>query len=135
MEAQQELAKSIKAMASTTPKAYFWRLSGDEPNSLCRFLGMGEEELKVVLRLCKIYTGEKDNFSKNNFELFVSQCETDWTTYRLLGKAERFIRLGQLCSEVVLPKDQYNASSSLSYYPVEDEHIRNLRTKSVGLER
>jgi hypothetical protein len=130
MQVQQEVAAFIKATASTVNKAYFWRLSGDAPNSLCRFLGMEEEKLKNVLRLCKIYVGDKDNFSKNNFEILVLQCETDWTTYRLHGKAERFIRLGQGGTDVVLPKDQYDSSGVLSYYPVEDEHVRNLRTKS-----
>jgi hypothetical protein len=91
---------------------------------------MEEEELKNVLRLCKIYVGDKDNFSKNNCEILVLQCETDWTTYRLNGKAERFIRLGQGGTDVVLPKDQYDSSGVLSYYPVEDEHVRNLRMKS-----
>jgi hypothetical protein len=127
MEAQQELAEFIKATASTV-KAYFWSLQGDGPNSLSRFLGIDEEDLKVVLRLCKIYVGDKDKFSKNNCELLVTQCETDWTTYRLQGRAVMFIRLGK-GGEVVLPKDQYDALGNLSYYPVEDEHVRNLRTK------
>ena len=63
LQAQSELSESIKAAAS-----HFWRLSGDEPNSLCHFLGMEEEELKGVLCLCKVYNGEKDNISnpKNN---------------------------------------------------------------------
>ena len=29
---------------------------------------MPEEDLKVILRLCKIYTGARDNVSKKNFE-------------------------------------------------------------------
>jgi hypothetical protein len=104
MEAQQELAEFIKVMASSV-KSYFWRLSGDGPNSLNRFLGIDEEDLKTILRLCKIYVGDKDKFSKNNFELLVTQCETDWwTTYRLQGKAVFFIRMGQ-GGEMVLPKD------------------------------
>jgi hypothetical protein len=135
MEAQQHLAEFVTATALTV-KAYFWRLTGDGPNSLSRFLGIDEEELNAILRLCKIYTGEKDKFSKNNCELLVTQCETDWTTYRIQGKATMFIRLGQ-GSEVVLPKDMYDALGNLSYYPVEDEHMQNLRTKSQrgGLQK
>jgi hypothetical protein len=53
MEAQQELAEFMKATASTV-KACFWRLSGDGPNSLSRFLGIDEADLMLVLRLCKI---------------------------------------------------------------------------------
>jgi hypothetical protein len=68
LEAQQELAETIKNAAMKV-NPYFWQLSGDKPNSLCRFLGIGEEELKKSLRLCKIYNGPKDQFSKNNFEM------------------------------------------------------------------
>jgi hypothetical protein len=107
-----------------------WRLTGDEPNSLCWFLGIAEEELKVVLRLSKIYTGDQDNFSKNKFELLVTQCETDWTIYRIQGKPERFIRLGSADSDIVLPKDHYDSNGTLMFYPMEDEHFRRLRTKA-----
>jgi hypothetical protein len=58
MEVQRDLASFIKKR-STLVKASFWRLSGDETNSLCRFLGITEEELKVILRLSKIYTGDQ----------------------------------------------------------------------------
>jgi hypothetical protein len=105
LQVQQELAECLKITASTV-KAYFGRLSGDEPNSLCKFLGIEEEELKALLRLCKIYTGERDNFSKNNFELLVRRCNGDWTTFKLKGQHERFIKLGN-GNDVVLPKSMY----------------------------
>jgi hypothetical protein len=92
---------------------FFWQLSGDAPNSLCRFLGMTEDELKIVLRLCKIYIGEQDNFSKNNFELTMSHCGCDWTTCRLNGKVERFIKIGKE-GQVMLPKDMYDIDGNLS---------------------
>jgi hypothetical protein len=129
MEVQRDLAAFIKS-SSTTLKGSFWRLTGDEPNSLCRFLGITEEELRVILRLSKIYTGEQNNFSKNKFELLVTQCETDWTTYRIQGKVERFIMLGNADSDIVLPKDHYDSSGTLTFYPVEDEHLRRLRTSN-----
>ena len=66
----EELATTINSVASNL-NCYFWRLSGDAPNSVCKFLGVEEAQLKVVLRLCKIYTGKKDNFSKKNFENFM----------------------------------------------------------------
>jgi hypothetical protein len=128
LEAQRDLAESIVSAGSKL-EAYFWRLSGDEPNSLCRFLCMEEEELKVVLRLCKIYTGEKDNFSKNNFDFLLSQCGCERTTFRLEGKLERFIMIGH-GGDVVIPKDMYDGNGKLSYYPVKDVHVQNVRTKS-----
>ncbi|CAB9527704.1 unknown protein [Seminavis robusta] len=53
----------------------------------------------------------------------------DWTTYRLNGKAERFIRIG-VGNEVELPNDMYDREGSLTCYPVEEEHKTNFRTKS-----
>jgi len=127
--AQQKLAEAI-AVAGERVTPYFWRLSGDEPNSLCRILGMEEEELMAILRTCKIYFGEKGNFSKNNFEVLMFRCGCDWTTYHLNQKTERFIKIGKKEGEVVLPKNMYDAEGNLSYYPVEDQHFRTLRTKS-----
>jgi hypothetical protein len=60
----------------------------------------------------------------------MSQCGCDHTTYRLQSKVERFILIGNVEGEVVVPKDQYDASGVLQYYPVDDEHFRNIRTKS-----
>ena len=124
----QQLAESVKSISAKV-NFYFWRLSGDEPNSLCKLLGMEEEQLKVVLRLCKIYIGDADNFSKNNFEVLMGMCECDSTTFRLLGKMERFILIGQH-GKKVLPKHMYDEDGNLSHYPVEDEHVMNVRTKS-----
>jgi hypothetical protein len=128
LDALGELAGTIKAAAAKV-NCYFWQLSGDAPNSLCKFLCMGEEELKVVLRLCKIYIGEKDNFSKNNFPPMMTLCGCDSTTFKLNGKLERFIKIGEE-GESILPKDMFDAGGSLSVYPIEGEHVRRLRTKS-----
>jgi hypothetical protein len=128
LEAQDQLAESIKT-AATKVKSYFWRLSGSDANSLCKFLGMEEEELVVVLRLCKVYIGEKDNFSKNNFETLMAKSCCDYTTFKYNGRQERFIKIGAE-GETVLPKDMYGPDGSLSHYPVEDIHVRNWRTKS-----
>jgi hypothetical protein len=126
--AQEQFGIQLKTVSSKV-NFYFWRLSGDEPNSLCRLLGMEEEELKVVLCLCKVYTGDTDNFSKNNFEVLMGLCECDFTTYRINNKVERFIRVGKE-GKVVLPKDMYDEDGKLSHYPIEDEHVKSLRTKS-----
>lgn len=134
-EAQQELANAIVRAAETT-KPYFWKLSGDDPNSICRFLDISEEELKRLLRLCRIYYGDSDKLSKDNFELLMTRCGClDWTTYRPFGgKTERFIKIGNQPhpDEVILPKSMYGSDGNLLAiaYPVQDEHFRNIRTKS-----
>jgi hypothetical protein len=79
--AQEQLALTIKA-AGRNVYPYFWRLSGDEPNSLCRFLSLDEEGMKGVLRQCRIYSGVNDNFKKKEFENFMSKYSIgEWTTY------------------------------------------------------
>jgi hypothetical protein len=122
------LVDSIKA-ASVRVNAYFWRLSGDEPNSLCRLLGMEEEELKVILHLCKIYIGDKDNLLKKNFDSFLNLCCCEHTTYRLKKQLVWLIKVGN-GNSVTVPKDMYDANGCLSYYPIEEEHFRVVRTKS-----
>ena len=83
----------------------------------------------MVLRLCKIYFGDADNFSKNNFEVLTGMFECDHTTFKLLGKLERFILIGKQ-GELVLPKDMYDEDGNLSHHLVEDEHVMNVKTKS-----
>ena len=131
LEAQQKLAKTIQSAASKV-NGYFWRLSGDEPNSLCKFLCMEEEELKKILRLCQIYIGDKDKFHIKNFESLMEYIHCDYTTIQMNGKRERFIKLGgdSVGMPVVLPNCMYDSDGSLLHLPVEDVHVRNLRTKS-----
>ena len=126
--ALRELAETIKS-ASDGVNAYYWQISGDEPNSLCRFLGMSEEELKTIFRVCKIYDGKKDNFSKNNFERLVSQSDCQFSTTRLKGKVERFIKIGKE-GEFKIPQDMFDKDGNLECPPTENLHIRRLLTKS-----
>jgi hypothetical protein len=128
LDGQQKLVVSIKS-ASDRVNAYFWRLSGDEPNSLCRLLGMEEDELKVIFRLCKIYIGDKNNLSKKNFDFFLDLCGCEHTTFRLKKQLVWFIKIGK-GNQFTLPKDMYDANGCLSCYPVEGEHYTVVRTKS-----
>jgi hypothetical protein len=108
--------------------AYLWRLSGDAPNSLCKFLGLEEEELKIILRFLRVYNADNNNFfSKNNFDILMLMCtpHLDWVSYRLNLKPERFINIGRGV-EKLRPKDHYDASGSLRFYPVEDQHVPKL---------
>jgi hypothetical protein len=96
-QAHQQFAEFIKC-ASNKVNAYYWRLSGEGPNSLCKFLGEEEEELKTILQLCKVYNVDSNNnFSRNNLEmLMMMMCKphVDWVPYCHNLKTERFIRIG-----------------------------------------
>jgi hypothetical protein len=132
-EAQQQFAEFIKSAVNKV-NAYYWRLSGDAPNSFCKFLCLEEEELKRILRLCKVYHAEfNDNFARTNFEMLMMMCKpnVDWVTYKppLSGKPERFIKIGR-GGEGLRPKEFYDLEGNLLKYPVQDENILNLRTKS-----
>ena len=133
LEAQKELAEIIKS-ASAKVNAYYWRLSGDHPNSLCKFLGLEEEELKVILRLCNIYkANSNDAVSKNNFESLMTMRERgptfDWGKYNVGSKNEQFVKIGQGGGESFRPKNFYDVNGCLTLYPV-DENVPNLQTKS-----
>jgi hypothetical protein len=129
-EAQQEFAGIIKSTAVKV-NAYLWRLSGDAPNSLCKFLGLEEEELKTILRLCRVYNADNNNsFSKNNFDLLMLICQpyVNWMQYRLNTRPKRFIRIGH-GGEMLRPKDFYDANGSLFVYPVQDKNVPSLQAK------
>jgi len=67
----------------------------------------------------------------NNFDMLMMLCEShlDWVPYRLNLRPERFIKIGHGAEEL-RPKDFYDTSGSLRLYPVDDEHVPTLRTKS-----
>jgi hypothetical protein len=91
---------------------------------------LDEVELKKLLHLCRVYTGTKDNLSKNNLELFISRCGAEWTTFKLNGRMEWFIGLG--CEgDLVIPKGMYRSDGELQVYPIEGEHMISMRTKSL----
>jgi len=123
MEAQQTLATSIKSVASNV-NSYFWRLSGDEPNSLCKLLSIQEEELKVILRLCEIYRGKNDNFNKNKFEEFVNMLSSGgWTKVKIKKSNEHFILIRDHGTASELPKMLYNGEGELISPPIRDVHF------------
>jgi hypothetical protein len=133
-EAQQNLAKSI-LLVGTNVHRYYWRVSGNETNSLCRILFLGEEELKVKLRNCRILTGANDNFSKKFFDSLMLACQSRWTTYHLKNKKEWFIKIGVHGESAMVPKMVYDADGAITAYPVVGIHIPNpprlLATKTV----
>ena len=111
-EAQKKLATSIKSVA-TNVNSYFWRLSGDKPNSLCKLLSIQEEELKVILRLCEIYRGKNDNFNKIKFEEFVNMLSSGgWTKVKIKKSNKHFILIGNHGTACELPKMLYNGVGS-----------------------
>jgi hypothetical protein len=128
-QAQQDLADLIVAVDRKV-LVYFWHLTGNHPNSLCRLLGISWEELQLLLCSCCVFYGDKNNVSKDNFELLMTRCATDWTTFRPEGKLERFIRIGH-SGDILLPKDVYGGDGELTVYPVDGVHTINVRTKSM----
>ena len=91
VDAQRNFAEIIKTIAKQVDK-YYWRLTGDEPNSLCKLLDIPWEELQLVMRSCKIFNGEEDKFSRKKFESLMTECgreaTPEWTTYYVNGTME-----------------------------------------------
>jgi hypothetical protein len=63
--------------------------------------------------------------------MMMCKPNVDWVTYKppLSGKPERFIKIGR-GGEGLRPKEFYDLEGNLLKYPVQDENILNLRTKS-----
>lgn len=133
-EAQQEFVSFHQSVGNNVNAYLLWRLSGDAPNSLCKVLGLKEEELKIILRFLRVYKADNnDSFSKNNFAILMLMCtpDLDWVQYRLNLKPERLIKIGR-GGEGLRPTVFYDSDGTESYevYPVEDEHVLTLRTNS-----
>jgi hypothetical protein len=128
---QKNLVAAIKTVAANVA-AYYWKLSGDEPNSLCKLLSLEEEDLKIVLRNCEIYYGQDDFFNKNIFDEFIQYLSPHgWILVKIRGKREYFIYLGDVGKpECPLPKALYNRAGELIWPPVLNKHIRESKTRS-----
>jgi len=67
VEAQQALADLITKLGSTTV-CYWWKLLGNKPNSLSRLLDVSDEEMRLILRKCRILYRSADSLCTSEFE-------------------------------------------------------------------
>jgi len=129
--AQDQLASLIIKLSSCTV-LHWWKLLGDEPNSLCKFLDMPYSDMRLVLRKCHILYGEGDKFRTSEYEKLMAQIGCDYTTYRPCGKPEHFIKLGDKTEDAAAinkPKEMYSIGGILERMPVVGIHLPGIRTK------
>jgi hypothetical protein len=126
VSARRELSMVIRSLAVGMNRC-FWKLSGDDPNSLCRFLCIEEDQLRQVLRLCGVFTDTaktKDRLSKNNFDLLMAEISSGGNTHNTFKKMN-YIEIGD-AGEAILPKDV----QALDFCPTAGVHFKKLQTKS-----
>lgn len=128
-EALKGVAELLKQVSSQTAEAYYWLITGDEPNSLCRLLGITEEEMNTVFVACRIFAPDTSKFSANYFQMLTSLAEVDSTVYKINKVSHRFILIGQ-GKDYVLPRDAYSTNGDLKVHPVQGKHTIPIRTKS-----
>jgi hypothetical protein len=116
LQAQNCLAAIINDFGASTQQ-YFWRLSGEKPNSLCKFLGRNEEDVKAVLRMCFIYRGPLDKINRKNFENLMSICGCQSTKYNM----EYDIAIGEGVGRI--SRKNYYPDGKLHFFPTPDIHF------------
>ena len=129
---QQLVADLVNKLASTTV-CYWWKLLGDEPNSLCRFLDIPWKEMRLILRKCRVLYGASDSFKTVEYEKLMTRISCDYTTYRPSGKPEHFMKIGDKLVDVHAverPKDMHSIGSGvLEKMPIVAVHVPGIRTK------
>lgn len=131
VEVQEMFAEVIKKLGTTT-STHWWKLLGDEPNSLCHFLDVTSNEMTLLLRKCRVLYGPTDSFRTSEFEKLMSRCGVDYTTYRPSGKPEHFVKIGDRIDDayaVEKPKETYSLGGILQKMPLMGVHLPGIRTK------
>jgi len=115
-----------------TSVCYWWKLLGDDHNSLCRFLDVSAEQMLSILRKCQILYGDNDSFRTTEFEKLMHRIDIDYTTYRPEGKPVHFLKIGDKVEDahaILVPKDMYLPGGVLEEVPVSGVHLPGIRTK------
>jgi len=129
--AQQHLVLLVNRLAATTT-ACWWKLLGEEPNSVCKFLDTSWEDMRLILRTCGVLHGPTDSFKTKKFEDLMGRIGCDWVLYRPSRKIDQFLRLGEQrnnADAVQVPKDMYSHGGILDQWPVSGVHMPAMRTK------
>jgi len=109
----------------------WWKLQGDEPNSLIQLLDVTAKDMRLILRKCRILYGAADSFRTSKFENLIQKIGCHYTTYKPSGKPEHFLKLGEKVDAYAVerPKDLYSFGGVLERMPVANVHLPGMRTK------
>jgi len=131
VDAQETLASLVQKLSSTTV-CYWWKLLGEDHNSLCHLLDVSAQEMRLILRKCQILYGDNDSFRTSEFEKLMLRIGVDYSIYRPKGKPEYFLKIGAKTDDshaVLVPKDMYSIGGILEQMPVVGVHLPGIRTK------
>ena len=126
---EDQLATVINRMSAVTV-SYYWKLLGDEPNSMCRLLDVPWSDMRLILRKCNVLYGPNDKFKMKKFENLMERIGGQWSCYRPHGKPEHFIYVGDNVDHtdaVTKPKEMCSTGASgggmLQVFPVQGVHM------------
>lgn len=121
--AQEKFAKTL-TQESEKVASCFWKLSGDDPNSLSRFLGLTWSELREILVLCAVCKHSTWFMDRNNLAtLFRDRCGFKCTLCKHQElKAEWFVKVGK-GKEVTTPQENHDAKGELMELPMVGDHV------------
>ena len=131
VEAQQAFADLIKKLGLTTV-CYWWKLLGDDANSLSQFIDVSDEEMRLILRKCRILYGPADSLRTSEFEKLMTKIGCHYTTYRPSKRPEYFLKIGDRIDDVDAlekPKAAYSVGGVLENIPLLGVHLPGVRTK------
>jgi len=131
VEVQEKLGSLINRLASTSVSCW-WKLQGDDPNSISQLLDTKGEDMRLVLRKCRVLYGPKDSFRTSEFEDMAKRIGFDWNIYRPHGKPIYFLQVGdqkQSNDAINKPKEMYSIGGVLEYFPMRGVHMPGIRTK------
>ena len=114
-DSTQDVIFLLRSLSRRT-KCYFWRLDGDEENSLRRLLRITEDELRDILVELGVYDKIHSKFKRNKLEELVKKVgrPIQILDYTLKSATKRkkvlLLQLGELSEKALStkPGDQYD---------------------------
>eukprot|EP00978_Attheya_sp_CCMP212_P022473 scaffold67100_cov51-Attheya_sp.AAC.1 len=133
VEAQQKLADVINILG-TKVMPYCWKLTGNDPDSLCNLLNVDDLTMESIIRLCGLFRTMSANVYTPKFEEFamkLNRPNVDWGMFRPAKTTKQvpFLRIGSMervgegtKSYSLKAKDQYEKNGVLILLPEDKEH-------------
>jgi len=131
VDAQGLFAEIVNKLGATTTCCW-WKLLGEDHNSLSRLFDVTGEEMRLMLRKCNVLYGAADSFRTTEFEKLMTACGGDYTTYRPSGKPVYFLKIGDKEDgphAIEKPKDCHSLGGVLESMPILGEHLPGIHTK------
>lgn len=124
-----ELSILINRIGTMTVSCY-WKILGDEPNSMCKLLDIPWSDMRSILRKCKVLYGANDSFRVKKFEEMMLDIGCHWVAHRPQGRPEHCMRVGNNTEHVAADMHSLTGGN-LEMHPSKGVHMPGVRTKML----